>query len=173
MTFIQTRSGANFPVSACDSITFDIEDIAHALSNICRFTGHTREFYSVAQHSVLCAEFIQDRSFAFEALMHDAHEAYIGDVSAPLKSLLPDFKAIERRIESAMRLQFGLPLTMSKQVREVDMMMLVTERRDMLGRNETRWPAEDIWSPFFFKIKPWAPAEARSRFLHAFQELKV
>jgi 5'-deoxynucleotidase YfbR-like HD superfamily hydrolase len=86
MSFIQTLSGKRFDYINSTADDVDIEDIANALSNICRFAGHVPEFYSVAQHSVLCSQIVPPE-FAFEALMHDAAEAYCQDIPQPLKLL--------------------------------------------------------------------------------------
>ncbi len=75
MSYIQTLSGKKFDYLNSTTDDVEIEDIANALSHICRFSGHLPEFYSVAQHSVLCSQIVPP-DFAFEALMHDAAEAY-------------------------------------------------------------------------------------------------
>jgi len=87
VSYIQTLSGKKFSYQFATADDIDIEDIANALSNICRFAGHLPEFYSVAQHSVLVSQIVPPE-FAFEALMHDAAEAYCQDIPAPLKALL-------------------------------------------------------------------------------------
>ncbi|HAF5811207.1 TPA: HD family hydrolase, partial [Salmonella enterica] len=102
MSFIQTLSGKQFDYLSATIDDIDIEDIAVALSNICRFSGHLPKFYSVAQHSVLCSQLVSPE-FAFEALMHDAAEAYCQDIPAPLKALLPDYREIEKRTDQLIR----------------------------------------------------------------------
>ena len=87
------QSGAWFDFLDPESSDFAIEDIAAGLSNICRYAGQCSGFYSVAEHSLLVSEVAFDHAYA--ALMHDAAEAFIGDVTRPLKQLLPDFKRIE------------------------------------------------------------------------------
>lgn len=130
MSFIQTLSGKQFDYLSATIDDIDIEDIAVALSNICRFSGHLPEFYSVAQHSVLCSQLVSPE-FAFEALMHDAAEAYCQDIPAPLKALLPDYREIEKRTDQLIRFKFGLPLEEASVVKYADLTMLATERRDL------------------------------------------
>ncbi len=86
MSYIQTLSGKKFDYLNSTTDDVEIEDIATALSHICRFNGHLPEFYSVAQHSVLCSQIVPPE-FAFEALMHDAAEAYCQDIPAPPESI--------------------------------------------------------------------------------------
>lgn len=171
MSFIQTHTGVDFPLDQVCPEIISIVDIAQALSQICRFTGHTKRFYSVAQHSVLAAS-IAPAGFELEALMHDAHEAYTGDVAQPLKMMLPDYRAIEDRIERAVRKEFGLPPQMSPDVKRVDMMMLAWERRDMLGDNGTPWPTlngiDDVPQA---RLSSWPPEFARQAFLDCFTRL--
>lgn len=168
MTYIQTFSGVHFNLTDPQPDTIRIEDIAHALSQINRFTGHTHRPYSVAQHS-LQASYIVPPQFALEALLHDAHEAYTGDVSAPLKSLLPDYRALEDRIEAAVRRRFGLPDTMSPEVKRADMIMLATERRDVLKDDGTPWPClEGIEPVRILYYEDWLPAAVRSAFIQRF-----
>lgn len=140
MIYIQTSTGIHFDLQDPQPEMVSIIDIARALSHINRFTGHTKKPYSVAVHS-LNASYIVSREFALEALLHDAHEAYTGDVSSPLKSLLPDYRALEDRIESVVRRRFGLPDKMSPEVKLADLTMLATERKLLLGDDGVNWPS--------------------------------
>ena len=90
--------------------TFDIDDIAHALSNTCRYAGHCSEFYSVAEHSVLVSHLMEELQLGdpFLGLMHDGHEAYLSDVPSPFKQLLPDWQKIDADLEAALHKHFAL-----------------------------------------------------------------
>ncbi len=105
--WIYTNSGNMFDLSDPTPEMIKIEDIAHALSHICRYTGHVKEFYSVALHSLIVSEIVP-AEFALEGLLHDAAEAYLNDISAPLKTLLPDYRDIETRVESVIAKKFQL-----------------------------------------------------------------
>lgn len=131
-----------------------IEDIAAALSKINRFTGYTARAYTVAEHCLLGLEFLPawDR---FEYLMHDATEAYLGDCSGPLKSLLKEYQALEERWRLAISERFGLKKATPAIVKLTDQRMLVTEMRDLRGRMP-------LWRD---KVKPFPmllPAAERS-----------
>lgn len=167
---IQTTSGRYVNLSQPEIGSIDIGDIATALSQICRFTGHTKTFYSVAQHSVYASRMVAPE-FALEALMHDAHEAYVGDVSAPLKSLLPDYRLVEKRIDAIVRQRFNLLPAMPSEVHEVDMVLLATERRDVLGDTGDDWPCLRDVEPSTVTIKSWSPHLAMYHFLERFAEL--
>jgi uncharacterized protein len=103
---IRLHSGALFDFLNPEASKFTIEDIAHGLSNICRYAGQCSRFYSVAEHSVYVSE--TAKGFEYPALMHDAAEAFLGDVSGPLKRLVPEFKKIEIEIERVIFSRFGL-----------------------------------------------------------------
>lgn len=178
-TSIQTCSGKYFDLTdTTGDAIFDIRSIAHALSNICRFTGHTRKFYSVAQHCVLCS-YIEPEIKPFEKLMHDASEAYLGDVSSPLKRMLPGYVEIERRIEREIELYFGLEPDRNKgvgQVKRADLVMLLTEKRDLMPFNamdckEWLWVNELELSPLEKRIIPMSAGQAKNAFLARFYQL--
>jgi len=171
MSFIQTLSGKHFDYLNAQTDDVDIEDIATALSNICRFAGHLPEFYSVAQHSVLCSQIVP-QEYAFEALMHDAAEAYCQDIPAPLKRLLPDYRRIETLVDDLIRSKFGLPLHQSDLIKYADLTMLATERRDLELDDGTPWlilegiPASDL-----IQVVPLRPGQAYGLFMKRFNEL--
>lgn len=157
MCFIQTLSGKQFDYLSATIDDIDIEDIAVALSNICRFSGHLPEFYSVAQHSVLCSQLVSPE-FAFEALMHDAAEAYCQDIPAPLKALLPDYREIEKHTDQLIRFKFGLPLEEASVVKYADLTMLATERRDLDIDDSIPWVIlEGIPPDRFIRNLPTSP----------------
>lgn len=131
---IETFTGRQFHILEPREEEICIEDIAHALAMQCRFTGHTKFHYSVAQHSYL-ASLIVSEEFRLEALLHDASEAYIGDMSRPLKHFSEcgrHYLQIETRIERVIRKKFGLPPTMSPEVKEADNSLLYVEKRELM-----------------------------------------
>lgn len=138
MTWILTRSGKHFDYADPQPDMIDISDIAHGLATESRFSGQTKVPYYVADHCCR-ASFIVPPEFAFEALMHDATEAYVKDLSQPLKAMLPEYKAIEKRIDAVIRDKFGLPSVGSSAVKHADLVMLATEKRDLLPPDNTPW----------------------------------
>lgn len=167
---IMIVSGSYFDFDDPESSAFTIEDIAHALAHICRFTGHSRRFYSVAQHSVLVSHVVPSQH-AFAGLMHDAAEAFIGDVAKPLKVLIPDYKAIESRVEAAVFARFGLPATLPACVKVADRVLLRTEQRDLMGADGHQWFFSAGVEPMAERIEPLAPVEAKQLFLARYAEL--
>jgi len=163
----QTVGGRAFNFAHPEDFEYDVEEIAHALSNLCRFTGHTTKFYSVAQHSVLVSRMVKP-GYALEGLMHDASEAFLGDVSTPLKQYLIEYAHIERRVDTAIRKYFGLPICESDEVKGADRRVLATEFRDLMPLSQDR--PHDVL-PYTFKVEPWAPEYSRQLFIDTFQEL--
>lgn len=151
-----------------------IIDIAHALSMLCRFNGHCREFYSVAQHSVLVAMNLP-HELMFQGLMHDATEAYCGDMVRPIKRSMPTFSQLEDRIWGAIADRFALPSKLSAEVKEMDNRVLQTERRDLLKPHPWPWTidqaADGIAQPLEVKITPWTQIHAEKAFLDLFLNL--
>lgn len=163
---IQTFGGGCFDFNFPEEQTFDIYDIAHALSNICRFTGHTTSFYSVAQHCVLVSMLVPER-LALKGLLHDAAEAYLGDVASPLKAMLPQYKTIETRVENALLMSFGLSPGPDPIIKHADQRALVTEARDLMARAIVMVGIV----PTEYRITPLPPQEAELVFLDRFHEL--
>lgn len=155
-----------------DQEAIRLEDIAHALSNICRFGGHTKRFYSVAQHSCLVS-YLAPAQLRFAALMHDAAEAYLGDVIKPLKHILnsidgPCYRVLEERFEHAIAKRFGIDAGLFKQVKPYDMQAVEIEHGYFFLDNNH--PFERI----FNSEEPcWTPSVAKEVFLSTFRELKT
>lgn len=171
MSYIQTLSGKKFNYLTATVDDIDIEDIATALSHICRFAGHLPEFYSVAQHSVLVSQLFPPE-FAFEALMHDAAEAYCQDIPAPLKALLPDYRRIETYVDDLIRFKFDIPLEHTEVVKYADLTMLATERRDLEIDDGSKWDCLDgIPCSDLIQVIPLRPGQAFGLFINRFNEL--
>lgn len=148
---IQIANGHYFDYLKTDVSKLDIESVAHALSHICRFTGHCTDFYSVAQHCVLMS-YAVPAPHALWALMHEAGEPVCGDMNKPLKLLLDEFDRMEGVIERAVLRKFGLdPDAKPSTIKHFDLVLLLTERRDLMPKvRATRWNAYGIaceWEP--------------------------
>jgi hypothetical protein len=143
---IRTFSGKYFSFSEMDPDTIDIKDIAHALSHIPRFTGHTREPYSVGQHSIMACLAAADSAVKLDALLHDATEAYMNDIAKPLKDMLPDYKAMEKRLFGVIAEKFGLLDPMDAEVKNIDHWLLWNEFRSVVTGPAApyAWPAADV-----------------------------
>lgn len=168
--WMQTYTGATFYPLHAESLDVRIEDIEHALAHQCRFGGHCREFYSIAQHCVL-ASYIVPKHDAFAALMHDSPEAYVGDVPRPLKMCLGnDYKHIERGVARVVGKRFGVDLvSLPYSVKRADLVLLATERRDLMTHAEVDW--DPLPDPLIDTIIPWEPREAKRIFRARFDEL--
>lgn len=123
----------------------NIEDIAHGLAHTCRWGGHSRVFYSVAQHSIVCSHYVA-RENRLIALMHDAAEAYIGDVKRPLKYAMPNLMEIERNIWLLICKKFGLSIEVPAEVKKVDDRALMAERNEFIHPSSlrVRWPIDEL-----------------------------
>lgn len=167
---IETRSGIGFCPLEPRIADINIRDIAHALSHQCRFSGHTREHYSVAEHSVRVSELLETWGESpivqLWGLLHDASEAYLVDLPQPLKAdpRMHFYVEAEKSLMFAVCIRFGLPTTEPPAVRIADAKLLATEARDLMPYTPTYW-AKLKEKPLERQIVPWAPSSAR----HAFE----
>ena len=153
-----------------DPEQLDIGDIARALANQCRFGGHCRVFYSVAQHSVIVSELVEERGGdvedVFAALMHDASEAYLGDMPHPLKHRSPlgaAFKDAEDHLEAALRQHFAIKPDVPE-IKRADRALLATERR-AFSDEAWHWPELEGVEPLDLELTAMSPDEAQRAFL--------
>lgn len=170
MSWLLTWSGLHLDVLDPQPDQINILDIAHGLANECRFAGQCRVFYSVGQHSVLASQNVS-KSHALEALLHDAAEAYIKDIPSPLKALLPEYRAIEERLARVIRYRFGLPMTLSPEVKQADLRLLATERRDLMRYDPADWSALRGIAPLEKRIIAANATSARALFQQRFLQL--
>lgn len=185
--YIQTYKGGRFYLSHPE---FDIEEIAHATSLQCRFTGHIDHFYSVAEHGVLVSKLMElvpeCRELGgtpYEGLMHDAHEGYISDIASPWKVAIGGgYKAVESKVERAMRDWAGLPAVISEGVKRADWLALFIEAQLMLkpGVSDDWLTPDDIVRPLSkrlvasgWDVRGWTPREAKSIFLTRYNQLRL
>lgn len=168
---IMLNDGSYYHLHAGRVDGLSIETIAHALSHICRFTGHVRRFYSVAEHCVR-ASYIDP---TLETLMHDAGEALVGDVATPLKLQLDGYEPIETRAETLLSERFGYAFPYSPATKAADRVMLATEKRDLLPKEGRQWKMLALVEPLPGRIPSWALAGFapywKRRFIKRFHEL--
>ncbi len=172
--FIKTYTGKMFYPLDPRIEEIDIIDIAHALSNICRFTGHCNEYFSVAQHSVLVSQYAKSLVEKQQALLHDASEAYLSDISSPLKRCFEffEYRKAEERLQSIIFLKFNLPEKILSSIEEIDMKLLYTEGRDLMN-GTADWNNSNNVLPYFEKIIPVSQNIAKEMFLDNFKKLFI
>lgn len=176
--YLQTVSGRRVNPFDPDPAQLDEGDIARALGNMCRFGGHSRVFYSVAQHSVIVSRVVEERGGdvedAFAALMHDAGEAYLGDMPHPLKhrsALGAAFREAEARLEKTIRERFGIKAHVPE-IKAVDRALLATERR-AFSAEVWHWPELEEVEPLELELTPWPPDRAADEFAKRYAELEA
>jgi 5'-deoxynucleotidase YfbR-like HD superfamily hydrolase len=170
--YVSTYSGNRFYPLEPRIDRVDIEDIAHGLAYQCRFNGQTREFYSVAQHSLVVATLVPPR-LRLAALLHDAAEAYLGDMVKPLKVLMPEFGVLEDRVSAIIATRFGIDFSDYAPIKRADLIALATEKRDLMPHSVERWAYLDHIAALPDPIVALAPGEAKAAFLAAFARLSA
>jgi 5'-deoxynucleotidase YfbR-like HD superfamily hydrolase len=174
--FLQTVSGRWVNPFDPDPDQIELADIARALANQCRFGGHCRTFYSVAQHCVIISELIEQEGGSTEdaltALMHDAAEAYLGDLPHPIKhrsELGTAFREAEEPLERVIRDRFSIAGSATA-VKRIDRALLATERR-AFSAERWHWPELEGVEPLDLELRAWSPDEAAEAFARRFEEL--
>jgi uncharacterized protein len=172
--WLETVSGRQFYPLDARVEDVDLADIAHALAHQCRFAGHCRQFYSVAEHSVRVAQLLQAKGFRREhcrwGLLHDASEAYLVDIPRPLKRLpvFAPYREVEERLMRVIAERFDLGWPEPDVVKWADNVMLATEARDLMRQihpwNPLPPPAPEV-------IQPWTSADAAVRFRALYADL--
>jgi uncharacterized protein len=155
----------------------DILDIAHALSNKCRYAGHTINFYSVGEHSIHIHDYLLSKGYAKSiigwGLLHDAAEAYLFDIPRPIKNQIAGFEQLENNLLSIVAKAFGLPEVMPKIVKEIDFLMLGVEK-DQAMTSGPKWQ-ENIENmnrlPIILKF--WKPKKCEKEFIKRFNGLNI
>lgn len=171
MSSIITSSGESLRLFQPRPWQIHLEDLAQGLSNTCRFAGQSRHFYSVAEHSILVADLVVANGYPeleAVALMHDAAEAFIGDMVSPLKCHLPEYRISESRLRAAIADRFDLPHTLPDPVKTADIQALALERAALIPPS-TPWPIlQGIQIPVGHTLHGWLPSQAKRAFLERF-----
>ncbi len=173
--FLQTVSGRRINPFSPSPDDIHLSDIANALAKQCRFGGHCRAFYSVAQHSCLAADLLvpSGADARLWALLHDAAEAYLGDLPHPIKyrsELGALYRAAEKRLQAVISARFGLPPDPPERLAAIDRSLLAAERRALMS-DAWVWPELEGVTPLEITIDPWSPDRAEREFLRRFEEL--
>lgn len=169
--WLQTYGGQAFYPMDPRPEEVDPLDIAHALSLLCRYAGHCRTFYSVAEHCVLIS-YAVDPQHALWGLLHDATETYLVDLPRPVKRAFPEYVAAEDRLMRVICDRFGLPHTVPDQVKEADNRILHDERAALMRPPPMPWNSlEADCRPLGVPIQGWDPATAEQRYLQRLLQL--
>lgn len=171
---IETSAGLKFDVLNPDPAQVLIADIVGGLSKLCRFGGQCREFYSVAEHCVHChdmaVEIHGEGDLAFAVLMHDAAEAYVGDMVRPLKVRDDFYRSVEDGVQAAIRSAFAIPWddATAAEVRRLDNIACRAEAHQLMETRGVNW----MWgeTPLrMLPIQPWGPKAAATMFGERFR----
>lgn len=172
--WIQTYKGNVFDIVNPTDDMIDIEDVAHSLSLQCRYNGHCKKFFSVAEHSWIMSKIVS-KDAAVYALLHDAAEAYIGDVPRPIKLLIPEIKKIENNILQVLLEKFQVILSQEiiDEVKTIDNRMLLTEKEFNMQEGLEWGSLKDVEVLKLKKLFYWSPMLAEKHFLNRIKELKI
>ncbi len=182
---IATATGGYINLSNPNPADIRLVDISKALSKLCRFSGHTSKFYSVAEHSVRVAAYLRHTGHMpltqLAGLLHDSSEAYLGDVCTPLKNIMDEYKVLERRMEYAVERRFGVKVIGRADIKVADMTLLAYEKYHLLPHDDEQWPCLAGIDPLEYdRARPpkrnaavlgWEPEKAEILFRKAFNRI--
>ena len=167
-SWLQTYTGLQFYPMDPDPAAVELRDIARSLSMQCRYNGHVKKFYSVAEHCVLVSRLVPAED-ALWGLLHDATEAYVGGMIRPLKNHMPAYREAEDRVMAAIAERFGLTRQMPASVKDADNRVPLDEKARLMASEPAPWdvPGE----AYGVEIHAWSPAEAEAAYIARFEEL--
>jgi uncharacterized protein len=174
--YIHLYNGGFFNFEAPETSVYSIEDVAHNLSHINRFTGSSEVAYNVAQHSWYVSVYLEQQGYPKDiqlvGLMHDVSEAFLNDIAKPLKQLLPDYRKIEYKVEKAIFEKYGLPFPMESMIKDADNAVFVAERKYLqpLCPQGLIYNGKNVEAAQFI-IVPWSAEKSKKEFLRRFYEL--
>lgn len=168
--WIETFTGKQFYFLNPTHDSIDIKDIAHALAYTCRYTGHSKKFYSVAEHSILVSYLAAD---PLAGLLHDGSEAYITDIASPIKPHLGNYKELEDKIMGMLAQKYGFKYPLCEDIKDCDATQLKTEAKYLLKSGGIPW-AHLYPTRRAHGIKPMClgPEEAEKAFLERYEEVR-
>ena len=179
--WIETYSGKKFYVLDPRPQDIELDDVQHALSMLCRFGGHTKKFYSVAEHSINVANrlyFFHGRKLARFGLFHDASEAVLVDIPKPIKPYITNYKEIEKKVQEVMYLKFCgmLPSPIEEDyIKRVDTELLWIEGYQLMKSSTTIWENDGSWQHYYpmcfghRELDCWDPIQAKKEFSSCFR----
>lgn len=170
--FVSTFTGQNVSLIEPCPEHINIIDIAHGLAYQCRFNGQTSSFYSVAQHSLIVASLVPGH-LRKAALLHDAAEAYVGDMVKNLKQLIPTFKEIEIKFDKAIEIALSVNFDDYTLIKQADNVALATEKRDLMPNATNEWSYLEGVVPMLKTIQPMDPITAKREFLAEYYRLSA
>lgn len=168
--YVSTCLGNRFYPAAPNIDDVAVEDIAQGLAYQCRFNGQTQAFYSVAQHSLIVASLVPVH-LRLAALLHDAAEAYLGDMVKPLKHFFPTFSVIENKMMAIIGERFAVTTFDTPEIKRADLIALATEKRDLMPNSTEPWPSIKGLEPMTARIVPMEPQKAKAIFLETYFQL--
>lgn len=169
-SWMQTYSGKQFWPMDPRADEINIVDIAHSLSLQCRYAGHCKQFYSVAEHSVLVSRACSPQNKLW-GLLHDASEAYLVDVPRPIKPYLPGYKEAEAAVMDKVCSYFGLVHTMPDEIHYIDVRIVEDECKQNMALCDTKW--DYCGPPIGVELKLWSPRAAEEVFLAEYELLRI
>lgn len=175
---IKVSAGHYVDLGNPDPETIEVNSIAAALSKVCRFGGHCPKFYSVAEHSIHATAMAIAEGFGGDALvavfLHDAAEAYIGDMMKPLKVMMPQYSEAEQRMESAIESAFGIKFgRFTDTIKRFDRAMLKAEKVTMWPEDTEKWAGFGEIEDREVKFQFWTPSDAEMQFLAMARTLQL
>jgi len=164
--YIRTYSGIKFTIFNPKPEMIIIEDIAHALSQLCRYGGHCSPFYSVARHSII-ASYLVEEKYALDALCHDFSEAYVIDLPRPIKQQIPEYTKLEDKIYLSIAQKYNLSFPIPPAVHKIDRDMIGYEW-DYFMEKKPKPELLDFYKKYFLNS---TPEETKNEFLARFHYL--